>query len=79
MSEMVERVVEAFLDAMRQSAPCDVRVIANATIKAMREPTADMVRAAKDLDDEGSSIYHEPYVAAEHDVAWRAMIDAALG
>lgn len=51
---------------------------ARAAIEVLREPSEEMVEAAESLDDSGSSIFGEPFVAASHDDAWRAMIDAIL-
>lgn len=51
---------------------------ARAAIGAMREPTDLMIKAAEDGDDQGSSIYGDPFTPLPHDEAWKAMIDAAL-
>lgn len=48
----------------------DIRSAARAAIKAMREPTDEMVRAGADGSGEGSEACAEG--------AWSAMLDAAL-
>jgi hypothetical protein len=68
MSEMIERVARAMCAADGGSLEVDVHHyldMARAAIKAMREPTAAMVRATG-LPPEGITVY------------WKAMIVAAL-
>jgi hypothetical protein len=61
-----------------QHAPLDARDLARAVLQALREPSEEMVEAAEDGDDQGSSIYGDPFVALSHREAWTRMIDAAL-
>jgi hypothetical protein len=69
MSEMVERVAQALADAEYRSYDGDANhyEMARAAIAAMREPTDDMICAAKDED-----------MAWNVGDVWRAMIDEAL-
>ena len=88
MSEMVERVAKAAYESLFMGSwPDDIgtsidaegfRKAARAAIEAMREPTEEMTNSAERLDDQGSSIFGEPFVPCPHDEAWRVMIDAAL-
>lgn len=89
MSEMIERVAKAIYEEddpwhkawpwpnlnESQGSPEPYRRIAAAAIKAMREPTMDMVqRGAEDADPVGCCLM-APSNAAD---VWRIMIDAAL-
>lgn len=89
MSEnMVERVARAIQATRgprenRDRAPPATRQLwlsdARAAIEAMREPTTAMIAAADALTVVGALDYHTAIdVPADHDEAWRAMIDAAL-
>lgn len=89
MTEMIVRVAQALRDycAAREVASdghftpdlmYQSEEIARVAIQAMREPTDAMIEAATDLDDPGSSIFGEPYVACSHEEAWRAMIAVSL-
>jgi hypothetical protein len=75
MSEtMVDRVAKALQMFDPGKGPHDYyEGMARAAIAAMREPTADMIRAVRDKDEELRTSRHHP-VADD----WRAMIDSAL-
>ena len=72
MSEMIERVARAIMDADGDPKGCEIMEYqmrrARAAIEAMREPTAAMRQAAShDLEE------------FDPGIAWRTMMDAALG
>jgi hypothetical protein len=85
MSEMIDRVAKAICgasgmrwDDMLSGARDQFRRDARAAIEAMREPTEAMVKAAQE-----ETYCHSWSSRGEHiedpEVAWTAMIDAALG
>ena len=94
MSEMIERVedaikrelatlnVEVVCQMAREAAPCDMtpfRLLAEAAIAAMREPVEAMLAVAERLTLPAGIASGSPVpLPPEPDVAWRAMIDAAL-
>jgi hypothetical protein len=77
MSEMVERVAQALCECdagvwdTANRANCDgYRELAKAAIKAMKEPTEEMIEVGRSRQDyEGRG--YVPYI-------WRAMIAASL-
>jgi hypothetical protein len=76
MSEMIERVAMSLRDALPKSFIVeDLRAAARAAIKAMREPTKEMLIAAETpitYDWSGAGVSPNPHVA------WLRMIDFAL-
>jgi hypothetical protein len=76
MSEMIERVARAIEEASvvdwlaQPDYALKMRNCAIAAIKAMREPTEDMV--------EGSFLLQEPEHCEERKAIYQAMIDEAL-
>lgn len=83
MSEMVERVATAIwalyrhtdcneYDQLAPHAKHTADEMARAAIEAMREPTADMVDAGRDVGPDA------PYGLSETIKRWEAMINAAL-
>lgn len=68
MSEMIELVREAIVEAMARKT--DLDGLARAAIEAMRDPTSSMVFAA---GDKTKQVGGGDFVAL-----WTAMVDAAL-
>jgi len=69
MREMVERVTDALAEAIDQDS-IDYRAMARAAIKAMREPTNDMLTAEE--------VHPSCHTCGGHLEGWHNMIDAAL-
>ena len=73
MSEMVERVAQAICGDDNPDNICSFhRIRARLAIKAMREATADMIDAGRDIGPDA------PYGLSETIKRWQAMIDEAL-
>jgi hypothetical protein len=79
-NEMVERVARA-LDAMDEhtpqggySSPAAWRIHARAAIKAMREPTEEMIEEGRQLMNLGDETLYPEDMREK----WQAMIDVAL-
>jgi len=81
--EMVERVARALIDAdstmegYHESHIEAKRKYACAAIKAMRDPTEEMIAAGRDANDEYASEV-APCSSFRALDSWRAMIDEAL-
>jgi hypothetical protein len=80
MSQMAARVSDAIFDQLGAAGvvidgDCDWLTVAAAAIRAMREPTQEMIDAADGCDDCMTGYVQ----GADNLTHWHAMIDAALG